>query len=230
MIRKVLAVFCILSVVQGGEAVAVAQKTQKAEQTKRVVLVGASIGKAWHFEDVGRRASLPGYRFDYAGAYRFDKGDLVQGLVQDADKPDVVMIKECSTYFPGDPDDYRKKVTAWVEQLRAAGIQPMLVTTAPVGEPSGLVAKAKLKVKKLLGKPTWLDSITSFNDWIKEYGRAEGIPVFDLEALLRRSAEERWLKPEFDSGDTVHLTEAAYREMDRGFARFLNEWAASPKS
>ncbi len=221
MIRKAILAACILSFAQGGSAMV---KAEKSDQTKRVVLVGASIGKDWHFEQIGQRVQRPEYEFGYTGCYEFDKSKLIQGLIAEANKPEVVLIKECSTYFPGDAEAYKKQVMSWVAELRAAGVKPMLVTTAPVGKPTGAVAQAKLKVKKILGKPTWLDSITQFNDWMKSYAQQEGIPVFDLEAALRLSPEDRWLKPEYDSGDMVHLTPAAYSEMDRQFAAFMSDW------
>lgn len=229
MFQKKLLAFCVLSLglIHGGNAMAAEQTT---EQTQRVVLVGASIGKGWQFPLIGQRLALAGYRFDYVGANQFDKGELIQNLIKSPEKPDVVLIKECSTYFPGDPEQYKRKVTEWVEQLRASGVQPILVTTAPVGKPTGYVAQAKIMIKRLLGKPTWLDSITAFNDWMREYGRTAGIRVFDIEALLRQDADERWLRPDYDSGDTVHLTEAAYRELDRGFARFLGDGEKAPSN
>jgi lysophospholipase L1-like esterase len=225
MIRKALLAATILSLTQGVQVMA---EVKKAEQTKRMVLVGASIGKDWHFEEIGQRLQRSDYRFDYVGAYQFDKENLVQDLIKSADKPAVVLIKECSTYFPGDADAYKKLVTQWVGELKAAGIQPMLVTTAPVGEPAGFVGKLKIKIKRLLGKSTWLDTVTQFNDWMKEYAKQENIPVFDLEAALRRSADDRYLKPEYDSGDMVHLTPAAYAEMDRQFAQFIAGWQKAP--
>lgn len=221
MIRKAILAVCMLSFAQGGGAMV---KAEKAQQTKRMVLVGASIGKDWHFDQIGQRLQRGEYEFGYTGTYDFDKGSLIQNLITDANKPDVVLIKECSTYFPGDAESYKKQVMKWVAELRAAGIKPMLVTTAPVGKPTGSVALAKIKVKQILGKPTWLDSITQFNDWLKGYAQQESIPVFDIEAFLRQSADSRYLKAEYDSGDMVHLTPAAYSEMDRQFGRFLADW------
>jgi len=202
----------------GGQVMGAATDTGEG---KRVVLVGASIGKEWHIERIRERVSLPGYRFDYLGTYEFDKGPLIAKLVSDPDKPAWVMIKECSTYFPGDEQQYRRQVMDWVGMLRAAGIQPVLVTTAPIAEPTDYLSRAKLLVKRAIGRQTTLESITRFNDWLKQYARGENIPVFDLEAELRRSDKERWLRSEFDAGDRIHLTQSAYRVMDDSFAKFL---------
>ena len=68
----------------------------EAIRTKRVVLVGASIGKGWEFESVGRRIQRSDLRFDYQGAFRFDKGETIQDLIKSPDKPAIVLNKECS--------------------------------------------------------------------------------------------------------------------------------------
>jgi len=196
----------------------------KVEHSMRVVLVGASIGKDWHFERIGERVALPGYRFDYVGVYSFDKGPLIHKLVTDPDKPDIVLIKECATYFPGDTKQYQRQFMSWVDTLRAVGIQVVLVTTAPVAEPTEYIPRAKIFVKRLIGKPTQLDSIVQFNAWLKQYTQREHIPVFDLAAQLQRSDSEHWLRSEYDVGDKLHLNESAYHILDATFAKFFTGW------
>jgi hypothetical protein len=199
-------------------------ESSNVEHPNRVVLVGASIGKIWHFDRIGKRVALPGYRFDYVGVYAFDKGPLIQQLVTDPDKPDIVLIKECATYFPGDTEQYQRQFMSWVETLRAVGIQVVLVTTAPVAEPTEYIPRAKIFVKRLIGRPTQLDAIVQFNAWLKQYAQRERIPVFDLEAKLHRSESERWLRSEYDIGDKLHLNELAYRVLDEEVAKFLTGW------
>ena len=128
------------------------------------------------------------------------------------------MIKECATYFPGDLAAYQRSVEAWVQEIRRVGVQPMLVTTAPVAEPTDLLGRAKALVKRALGRPATQEGVVAFNDWLKEFARRERVPVFDLEAVLRRSASERWLRAEYDSGDRLHLNAKAYAAIDRAFA------------
>lgn len=163
------------------------------------------------------------YQFEYHGVNAFDKSALIQGLVSRREKPDVVMIKECATYFPGRLADYQKLEREWIVTLRAAGIEPILVTTAPLAKPRDAVQRAKDVVKKLLGRPTWQDSVLEFNEWLKSYAKAEHIALFDLEAVLRTSDKARWLRPEFDDGDGLHLNRSAYQAVDQAFARFLAE-------
>jgi hypothetical protein len=166
LVQIALTICLVAMLLFGGVVMA---ESDKVEHLKRVVLVGASIGNNWHFDRIGERVPLPGYRFNYVGVYSFDKGPLIQKLVTDPDKPDIVLIKECASYFPGDTEQYQRQFLSWVETLRAVGIQVVLVTTAPVAEPTDYIPRAKIFVKRLIGKPLQLDSIKQFNDWLKQY-------------------------------------------------------------
>ena len=192
-----------------------------ADADRKVVLVGASIGKAWHFEDLGRRSNLPGYSFAYLGKNAFDKGALIQELVAEKERPAFVLIKECASYFWSDTSNYRQSLMAWVGQLRAAGIEPVLVTTAPVSEPEGVIPRAKIAVKHLLGRPEVQTDLTAYNDWLRQYAHQERLPLFDLEAVVRISSDDKHLRRDYDSGDGLHLSNAAYHALDREFAGFL---------
>jgi hypothetical protein len=105
----------------------------------------------------------------------------------------------------------------------------VLVTTVPVAEPPGIVGRVKYLVKHAIGRPTRIDTLIEFNDWLKDYARREQVPFFDLEAVVRRSAGERWLRPDFDSGDQLHVNAEAYRAIDGAFAAFLTSqtWGAA---
>lgn len=188
----------------------------------RMVLVGASIGRNWHIDQLTKRTQVPGnYRFEYLGVNAFDKTPLIQAIESRTEKPQAVLLKECATYFPGDLAAFQAHEKAWVKSLRDAGIQPILVTTAPVAEPKEMLPKFKNWVKQIIGKPTWQGSVLQFNDWLKAYAASEGLEVFDLEAALRRSAEDRWLRDEFDNGDGMHLNSTAYQAVDKAFVAFL---------
>jgi len=189
---------------------------------KVVVLVGASIGEGWKIEHFTERTGVSGYNLSYMGLYEFDKTPVIEKIVRGPSKPDVVMIKECSTYFPGNMAEYERKVTSWVAMLRQAGIAPVLVTTPPLDVPQGTIQRGKEEIKHLLGRGTAAEGIATFNDWLKAYAKREHIPVFDLEAALRRAPDNRWMKAEYDSGDRVHLNAAGYQAMDRAFTQFLS--------
>lgn len=223
---KALRALLVTALLTHGEATMADSKPVPKLEPQRITLVGASIGNGWKFPQIGKRLSLSGYEFDYLGAYEFDKSALIAAVLRRSIKPDFVMIKECSTYFPGDQAKYRQRIVSWIEQLRAAGIQPILVTTAPIGEPSGLIEQTKSIAKRLLGRPATMDGVTAFNNWLRHYGQQQNLPVFDLETVLRRSGSDRWMNPEYDSGDRVHLNALAYDAMDRAFASFLSSLPA----
>lgn len=215
-----LAAFAVLGVALATSGPATAGRPSATD--KQVVLVGASIGAGWKIEHLAERAGLSGYDFRYVGVYDFDKTSAIEAIVRGPGKPDVVMIKECSTYFPGNLAEYQRKVKGWVKMLRDAGIAPVLVTTPPLDVPDGAIQRGKEEVKHLLGRGTAAEGIAVFNDWLKTYAAQERIPVFDLEAALRRAPGDRWMKAEYDSGDRVHLNAAGYQAMDKAFTQFLS--------
>lgn len=193
----------------------------QTDNMKRITLVGASIGKDWNFDRIADRLNLSGYDFRYMGKYDFDKSELINAIVGQSQKSDIVMIKECSSYFPGDAAKQQAFVQEWVGKLRAAGVQPVLVTVAPVKAP-GLVQRGKNLVKKAMGKPVWPEEVAAFNDWLRLYAARERLPLFDLERALWIAPDQRYLKPEFATDDSVHLSRAAYERLDKEFARFLS--------
>lgn len=200
-----------------------------ARTERKLVLLGASIGKDWHFDQLPARAGLAGYRLEYRGVNAFDKGSLIDEVLARPRKPDYVLIKECSTYFPGDQKGYQEKIASWVQKLRAAGVRPVLVTAAPVEAPRGLVDRSKDFVKRSAGLPTWSGEVLRYNDWLRDYARRENVPLFDLEAVLRVSPDNRTLRPEYAIGDYVHVNHQAYLALDREFVVFLRQLTSTAR-
>jgi hypothetical protein len=182
---------------------------------KTVILIGASVGQEWDPERHFPRIDLRYYHSDAPGElsypevlYRFDKGDAVKfytGKPKEK-RPDAVILKECSAYFPPKPDqpipdDARRKdaVKEWIRELREAGIVPILATVVPV------VRGSKEDI------PGRLDLIRDYNDWAREYAASEGIAVLDLERAVRVSDSDRSLPPS-KSTDGMHLTARTYSE------------------
>src|SRR5262245_59200087 len=94
----------------------------------RVVLIGASIGQEWNLSELPARLRFPAYEFEALQAWQFDKSEKVdetlirparkfhltpsyfKGFFRDSPKPaDVVILKECSSYFPNDTPLEQKK-------------------------------------------------------------------------------------------------------------------------
>jgi hypothetical protein len=195
------------------------------QKTKHIVLLGASVGKAWNIESLpdrlmksssstltpytSRLTSIKDYRFEYFGEYQFDKSKALQQILQRKEnRPDAIFIKECATYFPGDLPHYQELMKVWIKQCKEAKVIPIPTT----------VVSVKDYIKEFMGKSPSilrLTSVLEYNDWIKFYAKKESLVVLDLETPLRTSNEDRSLKIDLHSGDGLHLNEKAYSLLDQ---------------
>ena len=192
------------------------------KETMNIVLIGASIGKGWDFPQLPERVGIEGYKLEYIGVFdTFDKSSAIDEVVKRTHKPNAVIIKECSVYFPGDIDVYKNLIIAWINKLHASGIEPILATSVPPGKPTNLTYKFKEFVKDLMGKPKKIEQLATYNDWLRQYAIDNGIKLFDLEKILRVSEENRYLKEEYDRGDHTHLNQPAYETLDINIKPFL---------
>ena len=190
---------------------------QGAKMKRHIVLLGASVGKAWDFPALPARVGSGDYTCESVTEYRFDKSDELAAILSRAqDKPDAVIIKECAAFFPGDLLKYQGLVLRWVGECRSAGIVPILATVVPVTRTYALrtFVLHLLRGKLLYPKGTF-EGIIAYNDWVREYVVQEGLALIDLEAAVRISAKDRHLKESFARKDGLHLNSKAYRELDR---------------
>lgn len=169
-----------------------------------VVLVGASIGKAWMFPGIPGRVNRKdmdfGYRF---GAQGFDKEDVLTDILSLDTIPDIILIKECAAYFPRDQKESMDKIIEWVNNLKKGNIVPVLATTVPV-----TLANDRLF-------PGRQDSINVFNSGIREYASRYNIAVLDLQEMLEDKSGGRYLRDEYALDDGLHLNKEAYRVLDQ---------------
>lgn len=197
------------------------------EKNKHILLLGASVGKAWTFEGLPKRQNLKGYQFEYIGEYNFDKTRALKEILARKDnKPTAVLIKECAAYFPGDLAQYQKLMIGWIKECRTAGVTPIPTTVVPVIKDNSFVTKIKDIIKRIIGRSPHdlrLTSIQKYNDWIKSFAQKEGLLVFDLEAPLRVGAEDRSLRLDLHSGDGLHLNAKAYGILDKAMAEFISQ-------
>jgi len=157
---------------------------------KRVVFVGASVGKAW-------RLPLVFPNIQTLDEYSFDKSEPLERAI--AASPDAIILKECAAYFPSRGDVDTGLVERWVARIRQAGVRPVLATVVPV---TAVHAR---------DNPGRQEELTAFNDWLRSYAAAEGIALLDLEQALRVSSADRHLDHRLDSGDGLHLSWQTYR-------------------
>jgi hypothetical protein len=191
-----------------------------AAQT-HIVLVGASIGRQWHIEAWPARVRERRFTAESLAVWQFDKTEAIQELLQRPGRkfrlsrtyfrslldppppaPGIVILKECSSYFPGDLRAYKGAVQAWIRELGSRNIRVILATVAPVT--SARSARDPGKQEGLL----------EYNRWVRDYARRHNIPVLDLEAALR-TPDGAYLQDGFAAPDGSHLNAAAYAVLDR---------------
>lgn len=196
---------------------------------KRIVYIEASTGRAWKLDQFANRTGVTNLSIEFIPVYDFDKSAaLTKALESSTANPDVVVLQECSAYFPGPLEDYKRMYHGWIQQIKRAGVVPVVATTVPPAEASGLLSTAKEFVKiHILGRESRYDQIAAFNDWLRWEARQEGLQVLDLEESLRRSPTDRRMNDTYDAGDGTHLNEKAYQLLDSQFVRLLKEMDAS---
>jgi hypothetical protein len=198
-----------------------AGEQEKAKQ--RVVLLGASIGRAWSISGLPERIGAANYSFEYVPGGGFDKTNaLIRILSRQEDRPGVIFIKECAAYFPGDLARYKSLMEKWVELCRQEDVVPVPATVVPV---TRLHAFKKILIDIIKGRNPLQDgnpfahnrnrAICQFNDWIRKFSEQEGLAVLDLEAAVRYSESNRFLKENYARLDGLHLNSEAYRSLDR---------------
>ena len=192
----------------------------KAGQIKYVVLVGASVGKAWKFpkltqrHDIGKHIVL-----SYRCRYDFDKSSELNNLLNAPFPVYAIIIKECSAYFPRDLKSSEAKIKTWVDQIRSHNIIPVLATVVPVTMERDSSSPGKFK------------SLVKFNDFIRDYAAQEGLPLLDLEAALRISDTDRHLRPDYAQPDGTHLVPMAYNAaLDKIAIQLIKQLTEKPKN
>ena len=147
-------------------------------------------------------------------------------MTRKKNRPDVIILKECAVYFPGDLEKYKGLMKEWIADCRQAGVIPIPTTVVPVVRESGIVTLGKDLIKSIIGRPISgkrLEEILQYNDWIKTYAINEKLKVLDLEAVVRISREDRSLRLDLHSGDGIHLNAAGYALLDKIVIPTLNE-------
>jgi hypothetical protein len=199
---------------------------------RRIILIGASVGKAWDFPGLPGRLSDDRYVFEYVGKYQFDKSEVLQEkLDQESNRADAIILKECAAYFPSDIsfDQATSLMKTWIDRCLHHKIIPIPTTIVPVTPAHDERFKTHNSVKRLIKKilgismATRMERIIEYNDWIKEYSAKRELAVLDLELQLRESEERRYLKVEYTKGDGLHLNQQAYAILDANVMPVLDQ-------
>ena len=195
---------------------------------KHVLLLGASVGYAWNIPALPQRAGIDRFRFEYVHGSPFDKSKVLKEILgRTKNKPDVIFLKECAAYFPGDLDRYMALMVQWIGECRESGVVPIPTTVVPVTKLHAYKVFAyhilKLRDPFKFGSPfrqLRLKSVLEYNDWLRAYCRENGVIVLDLEAAARRSEKKRSLRSDLAKVDGLHLKPKAYAFLDQAV------WAA----
>jgi len=200
--------------------------------SKHVVYIEASTVNRWKLDGFAVRTGTDRYRFEPLREYDFDKSRLVKQVLEPGKRsPDAVVVQECSVYFPGDLEGYKRQYRGWIGDIRARGSLPVIATVVPPASSQGWTDDAKAFIKvRILGRPSQYEQVIAFNEWLRALGKELNVAVFDLEQLVRVSAEDRHMREEYNEGDGIHLNRAAYDLLDRELQAFLDrlEWKAGP--
>lgn len=198
-----------------------------------VVLIGASIGKAWELPALPQRTKSEHVTFEALQVWDYDKSEAVEEtLMRPARKfkwtptyvkgffapsprvADLIVLKECSSYFDGNLQLQRKKelFQHWVEEVRQKNIRVMVATIVPI-----------TRARTQSDGAAKLQAIREFNDWVRAYAQEQHLPLLDLEQAMRTDGKDRYLRDEFTSGDGSHLNRAAYDVLDHVMIEALSK-------
>lgn len=193
-------------------------------EKKHILLLGASVGREWNIKAFPQRAENDQYIFEYVhGGSSFDKSPALRKVLERAEnKPDAIFLKECSAYFPGDSEQYKNFMIRWIKECRENGIVPIPTTVVPVTKfhafKKFVIDILKLRNPFKYGIPFQQrrrKAILEYNDWVREFCRKTGLPVLDLEASVRYSEANRFLRSDLARLDGLHLKPKAYALLDR---------------
>jgi GDSL-like Lipase/Acylhydrolase family len=206
------------------------KKMSQTGKTTHVVLIGASIGQSWHLAEWAARVKATGFSAESVPAWQFDKSAVLEEVLMrpirkfhptrtylrslfqaPPRKPDVVILKECSSYFPGDLSRYQRSIEDWVSRLQAKQIKVILATVVPVTR------------SRAAQDPGKQEGLLKYNEWVRVFASQHSFEVLDLEAALRSDDSGKYLREEFAAADGSHLNAAAYQILDQTLRTLLCE-------
>jgi len=186
-------------------------------------LIKYHTGNRWKVSEWPERTNKSNFSVEFIALYQYDKSEAVDMVLAKDTPPNVVVLQECSVYFPGDIDTYQALLIGWIDQIIDNGSIPVVATVVPTTKTMGLIQDTKNWIKhRLLGRPTQVDQVRAYNDWIRTMASDKAIALLDLEALLRVSDTDRIMNQAYSSGDGIHPNAYAYSLFDQEFERLLH--------
>lgn len=194
-----------------------------ASPLKRIILLGASVGRAWNIEGLPERIKNHEYVFEYVhGGSTFDKSEKLKELLRHGNKPGAIFLKECAAYFPGDLEADKNLMKGWISDCQQMGVVPIPTTVVPVTRLHSLkkflIDILKRRNPFSFGGPFNTRrnrAILEYNDWLRAYCQEKGLAVLDLESAVRYGAKNRYLRESLARIDGLHLNRKAYLRLDQ---------------
>jgi len=193
-----------------------AQAAMNATANKHMVIIGASYAAEW------QDPKLPGYSITNKGIDGQESSDVRGRFERDviALQPDVVMIwghyNDVVRAKPENMAAAKKKAQdnyrAMVDQARAAGITPILITEITIPIPDTMKEKLMGFIGSVRGKTDYRmqknTEIKALNAWLRDYAKSQKIKLIDLETALDSGNGTR--KVEYTRSDNSHVSPAGY--------------------
>lgn len=186
------------------------------ESDAGLVIIGASYAGGWPVASIG---GLPVVNRGVGGQ---ESHEMLARFAADvvAAHPRYVLIWGfINDVFRADPEQVEARLERsraayreMVEMARDAGIQPVLATEITMARSPGLKNAFRYWFDGLRGRRSYGERINghvmAMNDWIREFGAANGLPVLDFEAVFADSSG--WRYPAFATEDGSHVTATGY--------------------
>jgi hypothetical protein len=200
------------------------------EKKVNIVLIGASIGKGWNIENFPLRSKMHHISIKYYhGGSDFDKTEKINEILNSTDPPDILIIKECAAYFPGDLLRYQKLLMKWVINCNEKKVIPILSTVIPVTRSHEIKKNLYYFIrgrsldlfKSNPFKNSRLKSIMVYNEWLQIFTEENDIILLDLAKSLIKNGKD-YLNPSIAQIDGLHISKNGYEKLDLELKKILD--------
>ena len=193
----------------------------------KTILVGASIGEGWKFDELPARLGLDDQSFMYISFFEKDAIKKVQSIASEGDR---VILKLCAANFrvydSSDSDDilekYKSAFVRWSDSFKAISVEPVLATVIPITENLPAYYKMRKLIKKYIlrqdgkrvNREGTVQVLSEFNEWVREYATENKLRVLDLEKATIEGGTKKYLRADL-STDGLHLNQNGYGKLDK---------------
>lgn len=217
--KKILGLVCLLQLSASVMAGPTVQGEDFDTEENMVVLIGASYAQSW---DIERIDGLKVVNVGIDGQQSFELLERFQRDVVDR-KPRMVVIWGYINDIHRNPKNEiaatiqraKESFEQMVEQARANGIDPVLVTEVTIRPRDDWTETIMGWIGSLRGKQGYQDFVNQhvrhLNVWLRSYAETEGLQLLDFEPLLADTDGRR--QSDFATPDGTHINRAGYERL-----------------